>query len=80
MTRDLVVRNIGRLVTPAGRAPRLGPELGGVREIPSADSAKSTLARYVKTAPATSMSSAPAKAPSTLRSTELRGTVRRVRS
>ncbi|HZM50232.1 MAG TPA: imidazolonepropionase, partial [Vicinamibacteria bacterium] len=36
MTRDLVVRNIGRLITPAGRAPRLGPELGGVREIAAA--------------------------------------------
>ena len=36
MTRDLVVRNIGTLVTPAGRAPRLGPELGAVREIPAA--------------------------------------------
>ena len=33
MTRDLVVRNIGSLITPAGRAPRLGAELGGVREI-----------------------------------------------
>jgi len=36
MTRDLVVRNIGRLITPAGRAPRLGLELGGVREIAAA--------------------------------------------
>jgi imidazolonepropionase len=36
MTPDLVVRNIGKLVTPAGRAPRLGPELGAVREIDSA--------------------------------------------
>jgi imidazolonepropionase len=33
MTNDLVVRDIGMLVTPAGRAPRLGPELGAVREI-----------------------------------------------
>ncbi len=33
MTNDLVVRGIGMLVTPAGRAPRLGPELGAVREI-----------------------------------------------
>jgi len=36
MTRDLVVRNIGSLITPAGRAPRLGAELGGVREIAAA--------------------------------------------
>ncbi len=36
MTRDLVVRNIGRLITPTGRAPRLGSELGTVREIPAA--------------------------------------------
>ncbi len=36
MTRDLVVRNIGKLITPAGRAPRLGSELGAVREIDTA--------------------------------------------
>jgi len=36
MTRDLVVRNIGSLITPAGRAPRLGAELGAVREIAAA--------------------------------------------
>ena len=36
MTHDLVVRNIGRLITPTGRAPRLGPELAAVREIPAA--------------------------------------------
>jgi len=36
MTRDLVVRNIGSLITPAGRAPRLGAELGGVREVAAA--------------------------------------------
>ena len=36
MTHDLVVRNIGLLLTPAGRAPRLGPELGAVREVPRA--------------------------------------------
>jgi imidazolonepropionase len=36
MTRDLVVRDIGSLITPAGRAPRLGPDLGGVREIAAA--------------------------------------------
>lgn len=36
MTHDLVVRDIGMLLTPAGRAPRLGPELGAVREIPRA--------------------------------------------
>ena len=36
MTRDLVVRNIGRLITPAGPAPRLGPALGTVREIETA--------------------------------------------
>jgi len=33
MTNDLVVRDIGMLITPTGRAPRLGPELGAVREI-----------------------------------------------
>jgi imidazolonepropionase len=33
MTRDLVVRDIGMLITPTGRTPRLGPELGAVREI-----------------------------------------------
>jgi imidazolonepropionase len=36
MTHDLVVRNIGTLITPAGRAPRLGSELAAVREIPAA--------------------------------------------
>jgi imidazolonepropionase len=36
MTRDLVVRNIGKLITPVGRAPRLGSELGAVREIDAA--------------------------------------------
>jgi imidazolonepropionase len=36
MTRDLVVRNIGKLITPAGRAPRLGSDLGAVREIDTA--------------------------------------------
>jgi len=36
MTRDLVVRNIGRLITPTGPAPRLGPDLGAVREIEAA--------------------------------------------
>ena len=36
MTRDLVVRNIGSLITPAGRAPRLGADLGGVREVAAA--------------------------------------------
>ena len=36
MTHDLVVRNIGRLITPTGRAPRLGPGLAAVREIPAA--------------------------------------------
>ena len=33
MTNDLVVRDIGMLITPTGRAPRLGAELGAVREI-----------------------------------------------
>jgi len=36
MTRDLVVRNIGKLITPAGRAPRLGSDLGVLREIETA--------------------------------------------
>jgi imidazolonepropionase len=36
MTRDLVVRNIGALLTPAGKAPRLGADLGVLREIPRA--------------------------------------------
>jgi imidazolonepropionase len=36
MTSDLVVRNIGRLITPAGGAPRLGSDLGAVREIDAA--------------------------------------------
>jgi len=36
MTGDLVVRNIGSLITPTGPAPRLGPDLGAVREIGAA--------------------------------------------
>src|SRR4051812_28221051 len=34
MTADLVVRNIGAIVTPIGPAPRLGADLGRLREIP----------------------------------------------
>jgi imidazolonepropionase len=36
MTGDLVVRNIGALVTPMGPAPRRGSDLGAVRETPRA--------------------------------------------
>lgn len=36
MKGNLIVRNIGSLVTPVGPAPRLGAELGAVREIPRA--------------------------------------------
>jgi imidazolonepropionase len=36
MTADLVVRNIGAIVTPLGPAPRLGADLGTLREIPRA--------------------------------------------
>ena len=36
MRGDLVVRNIGTLVTPIGPAPRLGHDLGVVRETPRA--------------------------------------------
>jgi imidazolonepropionase len=36
MTDALVVRNIGLLLTPVGPAPRLGPALAAVREIPRA--------------------------------------------
>jgi imidazolonepropionase len=35
-TGDVVVRNIGALVTPLGPAPRLGADLGAVHEVPRA--------------------------------------------